>query len=165
MAIHTDTVEILSRPPDAVSGAFASFIDRAWGPNAVTVRFISVSLALSLASLYVQHLILDLKYRGASYLLRADVSQFYPSLYTHAVGWAVDPALRLRANWTKPTFLGKRLDQALMDMQGKISQGVPIGNDISFLLAEIVLGQVDRDLRKYKGRAYRWFDDWKRFEI
>ncbi|MFO0643816.1 MAG: RNA-directed DNA polymerase [Polyangiaceae bacterium] len=98
---------------------------------------------------------------ASSYLLRADVSQFYPSLYTHAVGWAVDPALRLRANWTKPTFLGKRLDQALMDMQGKISQGVPIGNDISFLLAEIVLGQVDRDLRKYKGRAYRWFDDYE----
>ena len=30
---------------------------------------------------------------GSSFLLKADVSQFYPSLYTHAIGWAVDPKL------------------------------------------------------------------------
>src|SRR5688572_32709755 len=34
---------------------------------------------------------------GARYLLLADVSQFYPSLYTHAVGWAIDPRLRQRS--------------------------------------------------------------------
>lgn len=36
---------------------------------------------------------------GATHLLKADISQFYPSLYTHAVGWAIDPKLRNRANW------------------------------------------------------------------
>ena len=28
---------------------------------------------------------------GARYVLKADISQFYPSLYTHAVGWSIDP--------------------------------------------------------------------------
>lgn len=98
---------------------------------------------------------------GSSYLLKTDVSQFYPSLYTHAVGWAVDPQLRNRTNWGNTSFLGKKLDQALMDLDGKVSQGVPIGNDISFLLSELVLAQVDKAIRARHSRALRWFDDYE----
>ena len=97
---------------------------------------------------------------GGAYLVTADISHFYPSLYTHAIGWAVDPKLRVRAHWREQKLLGKRLDQALMNLQGKVSQGVPIGNDISYLLAEIVLGRVDRALKVPADRAYRWFDDY-----
>ena len=81
---------------------------------------------------------------GSSYLLKADISQFYSSLYTHAVGWAVDPELWSTANWRNRKLLGYKLDRALMDLDGKISQGIPIGNDISFLLAELVLARVDK---------------------
>lgn len=98
---------------------------------------------------------------GSSYLLKTDISQFYPSLYTHAVGWAVDPKLRKRAHWRNPRLLGKKLDQSLMDLDGKMSQGVPIGNDVSFLLAEIVLAQIDNALHISSTRAYRWFDDYE----
>ncbi len=98
---------------------------------------------------------------GSSYLLKADISEFYPSLYTHAVGWAVDPKLRKKANWGNKKLLGKQLDQALMDMDGKVSQGVPIGNDVSFLLTEIVLTQVDKALNVSADCAYRWFDDYE----
>jgi hypothetical protein len=98
---------------------------------------------------------------GASYLLTVDVNQFYPSLYTHAVGWAIDPKSRLKANWHNKKLLGPVFDQELMNLQGKVSQGVPIGNDVSFLLTEIVLAQVDRKLRVKEHRAYRWFDDYE----
>jgi len=98
---------------------------------------------------------------GGSFLLKADVSQFYPSLYTHAVGWAVDPKLRFKRHWQNQTLLGKKLDQALMDSDGKVSQGIPIGNDVSFLLAEIVLAQVDRALKIPPYSGYRWFDDYE----
>jgi hypothetical protein len=98
---------------------------------------------------------------GSSYLLKTDISQFYPSLYTHAVGWAVDPKLRKKAHWSNRRLLGKKLDQALMDLDGKMSQGVPIGNDISFLLAEVVLAQVDKALRISSTHSYRWFDDYE----
>jgi hypothetical protein len=98
---------------------------------------------------------------AGSYLLKADVSHFYPALYTHAVGWAVDPRLRQRANWRNSRLLGKKLDQALMNLQEKISQGIPIGNDISFLLGEVVLSQVDKALRLPPGQAVRWFDDYE----
>ena len=98
---------------------------------------------------------------GGAYLVKADISHFYPSLYTHAVGWAVDPRLRSRVNWRNQRLLGKQIDQAVMDLQGKVSQGIPIGNDISYLLAEIVLGKVDRALKFAPDRAYRWFDDYE----
>ena len=98
---------------------------------------------------------------GARYLLRADVSQFYPSLYTHAIGWAIDPKLRDKAHWRNNNLLGKKLDQALMNLQGKISQGIPIGTDISFLLAEVVLAQVDAEIGIPRDGAVRWFDDYE----
>ena len=97
----------------------------------------------------------------ATFLLKADISHFYPSLYTHAVGWAIDPKLRDKANWSNHKLLGKRLDQALMNLDGKISQGIPIGNDISFLLAEIVLAQIDKAMGLAPERAYRWYDDYE----
>ncbi len=98
---------------------------------------------------------------GASFFLACDISQFYPSLYTHAVGWAVDPKLRDKKFWKSTNLLGKKLDQALMDLDGKMSQGIPIGPDISFLLAEVVLGQVDKALKLPAGQSVRWFDDYQ----
>ena len=98
---------------------------------------------------------------ASSYLLRADVNQFYPSLYNHAVGWAVDSKLRERKHWHNSKLLGRRLDQMLMDMSGKESQGIPTGNDISFLLAELVLAEVDRKLKVTRRHGYRWFDDYE----
>jgi hypothetical protein len=98
---------------------------------------------------------------GSSFLLKTDISQFYPSLYTHAVGWAVDPKLKKKAHWKDWKLLGKKIDQYLMNLDGKVSQGIPIGNDISFLLAEVVLAQVDRAARLAPDRSYRWFDDYE----
>lgn len=98
---------------------------------------------------------------GARYLLKADVSQFYPSLYTHAIGWAIDPKLREKKHWQNHGLLGKRLDQAMMNLQGKVSQGIPVGPDISFLLAEAVLAQVDSELGLTHDRSIRWFDDYE----
>ena len=102
-----------------------------------------------------------LRRAGGSFILRADVSQFYPSLYTHAVGWAIDPKSRKKIHWKNPKLLGNKLDQALMNLDGKLSQGIPIGNDISFLLAECVLAQVDAALAVSSTRGYRWFDDYE----
>ena len=98
---------------------------------------------------------------GGSYLVKVDVSHFYPALYTHAVGWAIAPQLRISANWRNKQLLGRKLDQSLMNLQAKISQGISIGNDISFLLGEIVLAQIDRELQTPREKSYRWFDDYE----
>jgi hypothetical protein len=97
---------------------------------------------------------------GARYLVKADINQFYPSLYTHAIGWAIDPALRTPP-FQKRKELGFHIDKQVRALQGKESHGIPIGNDISFLLAEVVLGAVDGALKLKKETATRWFDDYE----
>ncbi len=98
---------------------------------------------------------------GHQHLLRVDVSQFYPSLYTHALAWAIDPKLRRRDNWSNRKLFGNKIDIAVRDLERKVSQGLPIGNDISFLLGEIVLAQVDRSLALKAESAFRFFDDYE----
>src|SRR5256712_1685812 len=98
---------------------------------------------------------------GARYLLRLDISQFYPSLYTHAVGWAIDPKYREKKHWHDKKLLAYRIDERVRNCQGRISQGIPIGHDVSFLLSEIVLCQVDHALRLKKQNAFRWVDDYE----
>jgi hypothetical protein len=48
-----------------------------------------------------------------------------------------------------------------MDLDRKFSQGIPIGNDISFLLGEIVLAAVDKELPSDPARTFRYFDDYE----
>jgi len=49
-----------------------------------------------------------------------------------------------------------------MNLDGKVSQGVPIGNDISFLLAEVVLARVDNAIKSVTSQhSFRWFDDYE----
>jgi len=98
---------------------------------------------------------------GYGWLLRADVSQFYPSVYTHAVAWAITPKLRERVNWNNGQLLGNKVDKSVRETQARRSQGIPIGNDIAFLLGEIVLSKIDKELSVDSGRAIRWFDDYE----
>ncbi|MFN8586488.1 MAG: hypothetical protein U0704_01710 [Candidatus Eisenbacteria bacterium] len=48
-----------------------------------------------------------------------------------------------------------------MDMQGKTSQGIPIGPDTSFILAELVLAAVDREAKLASDNVFRWYDDYE----
>lgn len=125
------------------------------GPRCITTRFFPKHIARE-------------KYfarSGSRYVVQADVNSFYPSLYTHAVGWAIDPRLRkpsVYLNHTaKRNLLGNKIDQQLMNSQAKYSQGIPIGTDISLLLGEIVLNQVDKKLNLDKSTAFRWIDDYE----
>ena len=101
-------------------------------------------------------------WRGQRFILRTDVTQFYSSLYTHSIPWALvgkqTAKQSIRKN-TGPNRLDKRF-QAMMDGQ---TMGVPIGPDTSFLAAEIVMAAVDARLRSKvrKLRGHRYIDDYE----
>jgi len=97
---------------------------------------------------------------GALFLLKADIAQFYPSLYTHAVAWCVSPSTIKRENRYNAA-LGNTLDAAIRSTQGLVSQGIQIGSDISFLVGEIVLNRIDKSLKDLACGYYRWFDDYE----
>jgi hypothetical protein len=48
-----------------------------------------------------------------------------------------------------------------MNLQAKVSQGIPIGPDLSYLFAEVVLAEVDKRLGIGREAGYRWFDDYE----
>jgi hypothetical protein len=104
---------------------------------------------------------------GARYVLRADISRFYHSIYTHTVEWALHTKAAVKANRALPRsaqqrFPGRQVDDHLRAMQGQQSVGVPIGPDTSLVVAETILGRVDQILGGHIGApGMRYVDDYE----
>jgi hypothetical protein len=100
-----------------------------------------------------------LRRRGGRYLLCTDINQFYPTIYTHAIPWALHGKTACKANMAakgKP-FLGDTIDKALGAMNDGQTHGIPIGPDASLVASEILLSAVDQELIKRCGKAFRGF--------
>jgi Reverse transcriptase (RNA-dependent DNA polymerase) len=100
-------------------------------------------------------------WRAQKYVLFTDVSQFYPSLYTHAIPWALHTKPVAKANIGNTT--GDAIDKALRACSSGQTVGVPIGPDTSFVAAEIVMTAVDALLgqRVPAIRGFRYIDDYE----
>jgi hypothetical protein len=98
-------------------------------------------------------------WRGRRFLLNTDVSQFYKSLYTHSVPWALYGKQYAKAHMKETD----ELDAALRESAWGQTSGVPVGPDSSFVAAEIVLTAVDVRLAGEipKLRAFRYIDDYE----
>jgi hypothetical protein len=102
---------------------------------------------------------------GEHFLLTADVSRFYPSIYTHSIDWAITS--KARAKRQLKTRQGKRsigatIDRLVQACQSGQTRGIPIGPATSLLLAEILLGRVDARLRsKGVSTGFRFADDYE----
>lgn len=100
--------------------------------------------------------------RNARYLVYADVQRCYPSIYTHAIAWAVHGKAKVKDNFRKKRreredLLGDRLDAHSRQIQDSQSLGIPIGPDTSHILADILLSAVDADFQEYMDRTIRGF--------
>ncbi len=109
-----------------------------------------------------------LRRRGSRYLLLADISQCYPSIYTHAIPWALYTKAICKSALTKKTktvqLLGDRIDGASRCMNDGQTHGIPIGPDSSFVIAEILLTAVDAELlKRCAGNicGFRYADDYE----
>jgi len=99
------------------------------------------------------------------YLLKTDIKNFYPSIYTHSIAWALHTKDKIRNNNEKNLrFVGNILDRLIQFANDKKTNGIPIGPAISDLIAEIVLTAVDtmvsKSIRKEKFVAARYKDDY-----
>lgn len=72
---------------------------------------------------------------GARYVLKTDISRFYPSIYTHSVAWAIHGKEKAQAD---NSLYGNRLDKRISDTQDRQTGGIPTGPDSSFLIGEIM---------------------------
>jgi hypothetical protein len=98
--------------------------------------------------------------------LAADVSRFYPTIYTHSIGWALhgkDWCKQNAHNSTLKKSLGQQLDDLVRKGQDGQSLGIPVGPDTSIVIAEIIGVRIDQVLEERLGLtgdvAIRYTDD------
>lgn len=79
------------------------------------------------------------------YIVRTDIRNFYPSIYTHSIAWALHGKKRIRkpSNLHDFSLLGNRLDRLFQNANDGCTNGVPIGPVVSDVVAEIVASAVD----------------------
>jgi len=95
------------------------------------------------------------------YVLKADINQFYHSIYTHSIAWAIHGKSTAKAN-TSVELPGNALDKLVRDSQDRQTTGIPIGPDTSLLIAEIILSMNDVELHKnHIENAFRLIDDYE----
>lgn len=99
--------------------------------------------------------------RGHSrYVLKADINQFYHSIYTHSIPWALHGKTKAKADQS-PNLIGNKLDKLVRKGQDRQTIGIPIGPDTSLVIAEIILSTVDQTLEKAKiTKGIRYIDDY-----
>jgi hypothetical protein len=103
------------------------------------------------------------KDRGtAKALLIADISEFYHSIYTHSIPWALHSKAIAKANRTM-RLLGNRFDRAIQNAQHGQTVGIPIGPDTSLVIAEVILSSLETNLRpRLPGlKGSRFVDDFE----
>jgi hypothetical protein len=104
-----------------------------------------------------------LKSRGYQYMLRTDVSRFFPTIYTHSLSWALHSKAFAKKNKKNMKLVGNVLDTAAQRCQDWQTLGIPIGPDTSHILAEIVAVALDLILREDLGAwpaGFRFVDDY-----
>jgi len=95
-------------------------------------------------------------------VVRTDINQFYGSIYTHSIPWALHGKTHAKAN-RSASLLGNALDECVRNAQDGQTVGVPIGPDTSLVIAEIILASVDKELAKHvpPNGACRRVDDYE----
>lgn len=98
---------------------------------------------------------------GSRFLLRTDISNYYPTIYTHSTPWALYGKNIAKACRRDRTLLGNVLDTTVRNTQDQQTGGIPIGPDTSLLLGEIIGTAIDQFLcsRINNCAGFRYIDD------
>jgi hypothetical protein len=101
---------------------------------------------------------------GYQYAVITDVTNYFPTLYTHTIPWALHGKVAAKSNRRSGAggMYGNDLDKRAMAVQDGQTVGLPIGPDTSHILAEIIGIAVDLKLREELGACpagFRYVDD------
>lgn len=108
----------------------------------------------------------DLLYPGGRFHAKADISNFYGSIYTHAIPWAVHGVVQAKAIQGNKTDWANRLDSRVRNSRRKETTGISIGPGTSAIIGEIILASIDSRIKKRdplaqsNKNALRFIDDY-----
>lgn len=115
--------------------------------------------------------------------LKLDISNFYPTIYTHSISWSLlgkekskiyfklkndNPNafqnLTLTDNYAKMYQVGDYIDTLVRNCNDKQSVGFPIGPDSSFILSEMLASRIDEAIgeviKTIDYKCVRYYDDY-----
>lgn len=96
------------------------------------------------------------------YILQADITRYYPSIYTHSIPWALHTKEIAKANHKEEIYFGNEIDRLVRNLQDGQTMGIPIGPVTSLIIQEILGSAIDNDFKNEYGKGlegYRYTDD------
>lgn len=96
----------------------------------------------------------------ARYLIKADISNCFPSIYSHAVPWALIGKKIAKREMKDSSKWQNKIDFNLRNTKNQETNGILIGPHSSNLISEIILTRIDKTLYKKKYRFTRHIDDY-----
>jgi hypothetical protein len=94
------------------------------------------------------------------YIVRSDITQFFPSIYTHSILWALVGKPMAKINRNK-NFCYNAIDHYTQNIKNGETHGLLIGPHASNLLSEIILAVVDYKLHENNwNNFFRFVDDY-----
>ena len=108
-------------------------------------------------------LLLQKHKRASKYMVKADISTCFPSIYSHSLSWALVGKDTAKANCKDDTQWYNKIDLACSTLKNGETHGLLIGPYASNLLAEIILTKVDSRLYDAGYRYSRNIDDYEAY--
>jgi hypothetical protein len=100
------------------------------------------------------------------FAVKADISRFFYTIYTHSIPWAIWGKDKAKQNYRKGWFKAhwsNKLDMALQSCQSRETFGVPVGPDTSRIVSEILMSGIEDESGIMSGldysQAVRLIDD------
>jgi len=100
---------------------------------------------------------------GMFYFAEADISSCFPSIYTHALPWALVGLDNAKASKNDTTTWFNKIDKFQRLLKRNETLGVPVGPATSNLACEVVLFPVDKAMRERGYVFTRHIDDYRAY--
>ena len=96
------------------------------------------------------------------HILKADIANYYASVYTHSIPWAIHGKSFAKNN-RGFKHVGNSIDRWVRRGQDDQSIGIPIGPDTSFLISELILNAADEEITQKLDflSGFRHYDDFE----
>lgn len=95
---------------------------------------------------------------GAKFVVKADITSCFPSIYTHSIPWAI-----MGKGWAKQNKRNgwtNKLDKLVCNLTDGETHGILIGPHASNLISEIILTKIDQELHQKNYAYIRNIDDY-----
>jgi len=83
----------------------------------------------------------------SDWIVKTDISRYYPSIYTHSIAWACYGKEQVKANRKAyECSLADRLDALVRASNRNQTIGIPVGPETSRIIAEMIGRRIDREV-------------------